>query len=111
MMVFTVVLPQHVLIPVNFILRQIRMLLTSLDFFAKFAANIAKVMIASVMHIEFVLIVKILGWAKEAIGVLLFDVLVQRLVLIIWLFENEYRFMLQAQLTEIDFVCVNDMVS
>lgn len=87
------------------------MLLTSLDLFAKFAANIAKVMIASVMHVEFVLIVKKLGWAEEAIGVLLIDVLVQRLVLVIRLFENEHRFVLQAQLTEIDFVCVNDMVS
>jgi len=111
MMVFTVVLPEHVLIPVDFILRQIRMLLTSLNLFAKFAANIAKVMIASVMHIEFVLIVKILGWAEEAIGVLLVDVLVQRLVLVIRLFKNEHRFVLQAQLTKIDFVCVNDMVS
>jgi hypothetical protein len=58
-------------------------------------------MVRSVVHVQLILVVKVLGGAEEAVWVLLSDVLVEGLVLVIWLLKYEYGLMLEAQFTEV----------
>ena len=87
-MVLPIVFPQHVLVTVHLILRQVRVLFLRLNFASKLAADVAEVVLASIMHVQLILIVKVPRGAKIAVRVLLVDVLVKRVKLVVRLFKD-----------------------
>jgi hypothetical protein len=110
-MVLSIVFSEHVLVTVDFVLRQVGLLLSCLHLLPELAADIAEVMRTAIMNIQLVLIVEVLSRTEEAMRVLLIDVLLKWLVLVIRLLEDEDWFVLQTQLTEVDFVCIHDVVA
>lgn len=108
--VLAVVLPQLILVSVDLILWEVSGALFRLDFLAKLAADVAEVMGRPVVDVQLILVVEVLGFTEEAVGMLLANMLVEWLILVVGLLKYQYRFVLETELAKVDFVCVHDMV-